>query len=329
MDAALSHVMSKAVGCGCRHGYGERVPEERKGFTYGFVAYLIWGLFPLYWKLLDHSGAVELLAHRVLWSLVTIVLLVAGLRKFGQVKALLREPRRRWPLMAAALLISVNWGTYIWGVNNGRVVETSLGYFITPLFTVLLGVIVLKERLRSLQWVALAIAFIAVVGLTIENGRPPWVAIILTFSFGLYGLAKKQAGAGAIEGMAVESGTVAPLALAAIVVLGARGDATVTHHGTGYLVLVLLTGPITAVPLLLFGAAATRVSMTTLGLLNYIAPIMQFICGVLIFREAMSPMRWAGFSLVWLALVIFTYDGMTRRRRSLALERAAVTASAA
>ncbi|MGW6281037.1 EamA family transporter RarD [Kribbella sp. NPDC055071] len=297
------------------------MPEERRGFTYGFAAYLIWGLFPLYWRLLDHSGAVELLAHRVLWSLLTIVLLVAGLRKFGQVKALLREPRRRWPLMAAAFLISVNWGTYIWGVNNGRVVETSLGYFITPLFTVLLGVIVLKERLRSLQWVALAVAFIAVVGLTIENGRPPWVAIILTFSFGLYGLAKKQAGAGAIEGMAVESGTVAPLALAAIVVLGARGDATVTHHGTGYLVLVLLTGPITAVPLLLFGAAATRVSMTTLGLLNYIAPIMQFLCGVLIFHEAMSPMRWLGFSLVWLALVIFTYDGMTRRRRSHEVSR--------
>jgi chloramphenicol-sensitive protein RarD len=213
-------------------------------------------------------------------------------------------------------------------VNNGRVVETSLGYFITPLFTVLLGVVVLKERLRSLQWVALGIAFVAVVGLTIENGRPPWVAIILTFSFGLYGLAKKQAGAGAIEGMAVESGTVVPLAVAAIVVLGLRGDATVTHQGTGYLVLVLLTGPITAVPLLLFGAAATRSSMTTLGLLNYIAPIMQFICGILVFHEEMSPMRWAGFSLVWLALVIFTYDSMTRRRRTLALERAALTASA-
>lgn len=304
------------------------MPELRRGFIYGFSAYLIWGLFPLYWRLLDQSGAIELLAHRVLWSLVTIVILVVVLRKFGQVKALLREPRRRWPLMAAAFLISANWGTYIWGVNNGRVVETSLGYFITPLFTVLLGVVVLKERLRSLQWVALGIAFVAVVGLTIENGRPPWVAIILTFSFGLYGLAKKQAGAGAIEGMAVESGTVVPLAVVAIVVLGLRGDATVTHQGTGYLVLVLLTGPITAVPLLLFGAAATRSSMTTLGLLNYIAPIMQFICGILVFHEEMSPMRWAGFSLVWLALVIFTYDSMTRRRRTLALERAALTASA-
>ena len=304
------------------------MPEQRRGFIYGFAAYLIWGLFPLYWKMLDHSGAIELLAHRVLWSLVTIAILVVVLRKFAQVKALLREPRRRWPLVGAAFLISVNWGTYIWAVNHGRVVETSLGYFITPLFTVLLGVVVLKEQLRVLQWVALAVAFVAVAGLTIENGRPPWVAIILTFSFGFYGLTKKQAGAGAIEGMAIESATVAPLALAAIVVLGAQGQSTVTHHGAGYLTLVLLTGPITAVPLLLFGASATRVSMTTLGLLNYIAPIMQFVCGVLVFHEEMSPMRWAGFGLVWLALAIFTLDSMNRRRRTIAIERAAVTASA-
>ncbi|HZX01361.1 EamA family transporter RarD [Kribbella sp.] len=304
------------------------MPEQRKGFTYGFTAYLIWGLFPLYWKLLGHSGAIELLAHRVLWSLVTIVILVSVLRKFAAVKALLAEPRRRRPLIAAAFLISANWGTYIWGVGHGHVVETSLGYFITPLFTVLLGVFVLKERLRPMQWTALGIAFVAVAGLAVENGRPPWVAIILTFSFGFYGLAKKQAGAGAIEGMAIESGTVAPLAAVAVLVLGLQGGTTVTHHGTAYLILVLLTGPITAVPLLLFGAAATRVSMTTLGLLNYIAPIMQFICGLVIFHEQMTTMRWAGFGLVWVALALFTFDSMHNRRRTLALERAAVTASA-
>jgi chloramphenicol-sensitive protein RarD len=300
------------------------VSEQRRGFGFGFVAYLLWGLFPLYWKLLDSSGAAELLAHRILWSLVTIVVLVLVRRRFGQVRALVADPRRRWPLVAAAVLISVNWGTYIWGVNHDRIVETSLGYFITPLFTVLLGVIVLKERLRVAQWIAVAIAFVAVAGLTIENGRPPWVAIILTFSFGFYGLAKKQAGAGAIEGMAVESATVAPLALIAVLVLGFQGNSTVTHQGPGYLVLVLLTGPITAVPLLLFGAAATRVSMTTLGLLNYIAPIMQFVLGVLVFHEMMTTMRWAGFSLVWLALVIFTWDSLTRRRRALRLEPATV-----
>ncbi|MEV6269937.1 EamA family transporter RarD [Kribbella sp. NPDC051936] len=305
------------------------MPEQRRGFIYGFAAYLIWGLFPLYWKLLDQSGPLELLAHRVLWSLVTLVVLVAALRKFAKVKALLAEPRRRWPLIAAAFLISANWGTYIWGVRTGHVVETSLGYFITPLFTVLLGVFVLKEHLRPVQWTALGIAFVAVAGLTIENGRPPWVAIILTFSFGFYGLAKKRAGAGAIEGMAIESGTVVPFAIAGIVALGMHGDTTVTAHGTAYLVLVILTGPITAVPLLLFGAAATRSSMTTLGLLNYIAPIMQFVFGLVVFHEHMTPMRWLGFGLVWLALALFTVDSLRiRRRRTVALERTAVTASA-
>jgi chloramphenicol-sensitive protein RarD len=304
------------------------VPEQRRGFVYGLSAYLVWGLFPLYWKLLDRSGAIEVLAHRVLWSMVTIALLVVVLRKVGRVKAVLRDPRRRWRLIAAAVLISVNWGTYIWGVHNDRIVETSLGYFITPLFTVLLGVLVLKERLRRVQWVALAIAFVAVIGLTIENGRPPWVALILTFSFGLYGLAKKQAGAGAIEGMAIETATVAPVALAAIVVLGVQGQSTVTDNGTWYLIVLLLAGPITSVPLMLFGAASTRVSMTTLGLLNYITPSMQFALAVLLFHEAMSPMRWAGFGLVWFALAIFTWDTMAHRRRIQSLERAALTASA-
>ncbi|MDX6292219.1 MAG: chloramphenicol-sensitive protein RarD [Kribbellaceae bacterium] len=296
------------------------VPELRRGFLFGFAAYLLWGLFPLYWKLLDSSGAVELLAHRILWSLVTVVVLVVVRNRFGQVRLLMADPRRRWPLMIGAVLISVNWGGYIWGVNHGRVVETSLGYFITPLFTVLLGVLVLKERLRLAQWIALAVASVAVIGLAIENGRPPWVAITLTFSWGFYGLVKKKAGAGAVEGMAVESATVAPIALVAVLVLAFQGHSTVTHEGGGYLALVLLTGPLTVVPLLLFGAAATRVSMTTLGLLNYVAPIMQFVVGVLVFHELMPPMRWVGFGLVWLALVILTWDGLAQRRRTPALE---------
>ncbi|MEV6285450.1 EamA family transporter RarD [Kribbella sp. NPDC051770] len=301
--------------------------EQRRGFLQGFAAYVLWGLFPLYWRLLEHSGAIELLAHRIVWSLISIALLVVVLRHFGQVRVLFAEPRRRWPLIAGAVLISVNWGVYIWGVEQNRVVETSLGYFITPLFTVLLGVFVLGERLRALQWTALAIAFVAVVGLTIEAGRPPWIAIALTFSFGFYGLAKKKAGAGALEGMAVESATMAPVALVAIVVMALHGQSTVTDHGAGYLVLVLLSGPITAVPLLLFGSAATRVSMTTLGLLNYIAPIMQFVVGVTLFHEHMSTMRWAGFGLVWIALVIFTWDGLVRRRRRTVVPDVAAAAA--
>jgi chloramphenicol-sensitive protein RarD len=302
------------------------VPEQRRGFLFGLVAYLFWGLVPLFWKLISASSAVELLAHRILWSLLTILALVAVRRRFGQVRALLADPRRRWPLIAGAVLITINWGGYIWSVNNGRVVEASLGYFITPLFTVLLGVVFLKERLRVTQWVAVGIALIAVAVMTIENGRPPWVALILTFSFGFYGLAKKQAGAGAIEGMAIESAVVAPVALGAVLVLGFQGHSTVTDHGTGYLVLVLLTGPLTAIPLLLFGAAATRISMTTLGLLNYLTPVIQFLLGITVFHEHMSPLRWSGFALVWLALVIFTGDGLAGRRRTPQLE--AATASA-
>ncbi|GAA3555729.1 EamA family transporter RarD [Kribbella ginsengisoli] len=292
------------------------MPEQRRGFLFGLASYLFWGLVPLYWKLISSSGAVELLAHRIVWSLVTIAGLVLVRRRFGQVRALLANPRSRWPLIAGSVLITVNWGGYIWSVNNDRIIEASLGYFITPLFTVLLGVLLLKERLRPAQWVAVVIAFIAVAGMTIENGRPPWIALILTFSFGFYGLAKKKANAGALEGMAVESATVAPLALLAIAILGAHGTSTVTDHGPGYFILVLLTGPLTAIPLLLFGAAATRISMTTLGLLNYLTPVIQFLLGTLVFHEHMSPIRWTGFTLVWLALAVFTADSLPHHHRT-------------
>jgi len=303
------------------------MPEQRRGFLFGFAAYFLWGLFPLYWKLLGESGAIEILAHRIIWSMVTIAGLVVLRRRLPQLKALWREPRQRWLLVLAAGLISVNWGTYIWGVTHGHVVETSLGYFINPLFTVMLGVLVLSERLRPVQWTALGIAAVAVLALTIEYGRPPWIALTLTVSFGLYGLAKKKAGAGAIEGMTLESAAIAPVALATVLVLTFRGDATVTSNGPWYAALVMLSGPLTALPLLLFGAAATRVSLTTIGLLQYIAPMMQFALGVLVYREEMPPMRWVGFGLVWLALVVFSLDGITRRRRRRTLVPAAAAVS--
>ncbi len=296
--------------------------DQRQGFAFGLGAHFLWGFMPLYWKLLQDSGAIELLSHRIVWSMVTIGVLLVAWRRVGRIRAILADPGRRWPLVAAAFLISANWAGFIWGVTNDHVVETSLGYFITPLFTVLLGVVVLHERLRPAQWVALGIAFLAVAGLTVEYGRPPWVALVLTFSFGFYGLAKKKANAGAVEGMAVETAIVAPLALAAIVVLTARGDATATANGPGYFALMLLGGPLTALPLLLFGAAATRISLTTLGLLQYLGPSLQFLLGVIVYHEAMPAMRWAGFGLVWLALVIFTGDGLLFRRRTLALAAA-------
>ncbi len=302
------------------------MPEQRRGFLFGVGAFGLWGLFPLYWKLLDDTGAIELLAHRILWSMVTIAGLVLLRRSLPQLKAVWADRTRRWWLVLAAVLITFNWGTFIWGVNNGHVVETSLGYFINPLFMVMLGVLVFSERLRRAQWIALGIAAIAVLALAIEYGRPPWVALILTASFGSYGLAKKRAGAPAIEGMAIETAVVAPIALGVVVAFGLRGDDSVFTQDWWYVALVLLTGPVTALPLLLFGAAATRISLTTLGMLQYITPSMQFALGVLVYHEAMPPMRWAGFALVWLALAILTWDGLAHRRRTLAVSAAASAA---
>ena len=299
------------------------MPDARRGFLYGAAAYLMWGLFPLYWPLLEPAGAVEILAHRVAWSLVTMLLVLVLSRRLPHFRALLRRHRARNLLSLAAVVIAVNWGTYIWGVNNHRVVETSLGYFINPLVTVLMGVALLRERLRSWQWVALGIATVAVVGLTVDYGHPPWVALVLAFSFGTYGLAKKQAGVEAVESLTFETLVLVPVALGYLIWLG--GSGTFTDDGPGHALLLASTGIITAVPLLCFGVAAIRVPMTTLGLLQYLAPILQFVVGVAVRHEHMSGMRWAGFALVWLALVIFTVEAGGNRRRQA---RLAVGASA-
>ncbi len=295
------------------------MPETSRGFVLGAAAYAMWGLFPLYWPLLEPAGAVEILAHRIVWSLVTMAVLVVALRRTPSLRAVLANRRARAILAGAAIAIALNWGTYIWGVNNDHVVETSLGYFINPLVTVLMGVVILGERLRNLQWVALGIATVAVLGLTVEYGRPPWVSLILAFSFGTYGLAKKKANSGAVESLTVETLVLAPVALGYIMWLTVQGTSTFGQAGAGHVVLLMSTGVMTAVPLICFGAAATRVSMTTIGLLQYLAPTIQFALGVFLFHEPMPPMRWAGFALVWLALVIFTFEAVTYRRRQLRL----------
>ena len=285
----------------------------------GAAAYTMWGLFPLYWPLLEPAGAVEILAHRIAWSMVTMLALVIAVRRGGHLRALIADPRTRGILTLAAVVIAVNWGTYIWGVNNGHVVETSLGYFINPLVTVLMGVVILDERLRRLQWIALGVAALAVVGLTVEYGRPPWVALVLAFSFGSYGLAKKKANSGAVESLTFETMVLAPVAVAYIVFLVATGASEVGPNGAGHVALIVGTGVITAIPLICFGAAATRVSMTTLGLLQYLAPTIQFALGVLVYDEPMPAMRWVGFGLVWLALAVFTVESVNHRRRQLRL----------
>ncbi len=295
------------------------MPDTRKGLIFGTAAYALWGLFPLYWPLLEPAGAVEILAHRIAWSALTMTVLVIALRRTTAVGAVLRNRRQVTLLSIAAVVISFNWATYIYGVNNERVVETSLGYFINPLVTVLMGVFILGETLRRLQWIALGIASLAVVVLTIDYGRPPWVALVLAFSFGSYGLAKKQANVRPVESLTIETLVLAPIAVGYIAFLTVTGAASFGNHGTGHAVLFTTTGIVTAIPLILFGAAAIRVPLVALGMLQYLAPVIQFALGVLLFHEEMPAGRWIGFGLVWVALVIFTVETVNHRRRQLRL----------
>jgi chloramphenicol-sensitive protein RarD len=291
--------------------------ESRRGFLLGVAAYAMWGLFPLYWPLLEPAGAVEILAHRIVWSLVTMSLLVLALGRAASFRRAVARPRVARLLALAAVLITVNWAVYIWGVNNGHVVETALGYFINPLVTVLMGVFVLGERLRRWQWVAMAVAGLAVVVLTLGYGRLPWVALVLAFSFGSYGLCKKQAGAPAIESVTFETMLIGPIAFGYLVWLGATGESAFTEHGAGHALLFATTGIVTAIPLICFGGAAIRVPMVTLGLLQYLTPTLQFLLGIWYFHEEMPAERWVGFVLVWVALTIFTVDSVRHRRRSV------------
>ncbi|GEP38638.1 protein RarD [Nocardioides psychrotolerans] len=303
------------------------MPESRKGLLLGASAYLLWGLFPLYWPLLEPAGAAEILAHRVLWSSITMGLLVLVLRRTTHLRAFLTNRRLLGLLALSAVTVTSNWALYIWGVNNGRVVETSLGYFINPLVTVLMGVVLLGERLRRPQWAAMGVGLIAVVVLTLDYGRLPWLALALAFSFGTYGLAKKTADVGAVEGLAFETMLVTPFALAYVGWLVATGASSFGTEGAGHAALLVTTGLVTAVPLICFGAAATRIPMVTIGLLQYLAPVLQFGFGVFYFGEDMPTGRWIGFALVWVALAMFTWDALRHRRRQLVLSVAGATAA--
>ncbi len=301
--------------------------ESRRGLLLGAAAYTMWGAFPLYWPLLEPAGAVEILGHRILWSVLTMGLILLLWRRTAQIRALVADRRVFVLLAVAAAVITVNWAVYIYGVNNGRVVETSLGYFINPLVTVLMGVFILGERLRRLQWVAMAVAGVAVVVLALDYGRLPWVALVLAFSFGSYGLAKKTANVGAVESLTLETALISPFAAAYLVWLSSQGQANFGAHGVGHALLLTTTGIVTAVPLICFGAAATRVSMVSLGLLQYLAPTFQFALGVLWFHEDMPSGRWVGFALVWVALAIFTFEAVKHRRLQLRLTVEATTAA--
>ncbi|MFE1312305.1 EamA family transporter RarD [Streptomyces sp. NPDC058755] len=293
--------------------------EHRTGLLNGFAAYGMWGLVPLFWPLMKPAGALEILAHRMVWSLVFVAVALLVIRRWAWAGELLRQPRRLGLIALAAAVITVNWGVYIWAVNAGHVVETSLGYFINPLVTIAMGVLILKERLRPVQWAAVGVGVAAVVVLTVGYGRPPWISLCLAFSFATYGLVKKKVALGGIESLAAETAIQFLPALAFLLWLTAHGRSTFASEGAGHTALLASTGIVTALPLVCFGAAAIRVPLSTLGLLQYLAPVFQFLLGVLYFHEEMPAARWAGFALVWLALVLLTTDALRAARRPRAM----------
>ncbi|MGY1985006.1 EamA family transporter RarD [Blastococcus sp. SYSU DS0669] len=288
--------------------------ERRLGVVSGLGAYALWGVFPLYFPLLEPAGGLEIVAHRVLWSLLFVGLLLTVVRRWGHVRAAVTSPRTVLVLAGAAVLIATNWLIYVYGVNSGQVVETSLGYFINPLVSVVLGVVVFTERLRPLQWVAVGIAAVAVAVLTVDYGRPPWIALGLALSFGLYGLMKKLVRVEAAPGLFLETALVAVPAGVVLAVLHGGGSGTFANAGAGHALLLASAGVATAVPLLLFAAAARRIPLSTVGLLQYLTPLMQLAIGVFVYDEPMPPARLAGFVIVWVALAVFTADTLRRAR---------------
>jgi len=298
--------------------------EERAGAAYGLLAYGIWGLFPLYFAALRPAGAWEILSHRVLWTLLLCSIILLVRRDLSWLRLLRTEPRLALGVSVAALFIGANWVVYVAAVLADHTTEAALGYFLNPIVTVALGVLVLGERLRRLQWVAVGIGALAGLYLGIAAGSVPLIALALAFSFGMYGLVKKKIGVSlqAMHSLTAETLVLGPIAAVLLVVLTYRGDTTFTGHGAWHTSLLVLAGVATAVPLLLFAAAARRVPLVTVGLLQFITPILQLLCGVLLLHEHMSAQRWLGFGIVWVALAVLTVDSLRARprRRSRSVE---------
>lgn len=288
----------------------------KRGLWYAAGAYVLWGVLPLYWKMLPQVPALEILAHRMLWSLVFVLLLTALRHEWRALRAALRNRRTLLLSALSALLLSINWWLYIWAVNAGFVVETSLGYFINPLVNVVLGVVVLRERLRPWQTLALTLAVAGVAWLTFSYGALPWIALTLALSFGLYGLLRKTAPLESLQGLTLETLVLSPAALLYLVWLEGQGRGAFAHDGLGTTLLLIGAGVVTAVPLLLFAAGARRITMISLGILQYIAPTLQFLIGVLIYHEPLPRTRLLGFVLIWTALAIYTLDGALRAGRA-------------
>lgn len=284
--------------------------EHRQGMWYGVAAYLVWGLSPLFWNLSDDGDAIDLLLYRTLWALPILAIALSVRRQWPEVRAAYESGRSRIITLVAAGLLAINWGVFLWAVTNDQVLEASLGYFINPLVSVALGVVVLREHLRRLQWVAVGVAAIGVTVMTVRVGSLPWVALTLALSFGFYGLLKKNP---ATPGPLVSLfGEISVMAIPALVALSFFRDSQAESFGSsiGMSAFLIGTGLITVIPLLLFGAAAKRIKLSTIGLLQYIAPTLQFLLGVIVFNEQLSADALVGFMLVWLALAVYTWDNI-------------------
>lgn len=281
--------------------------KEKLGLVYGVSAYVLWGMFPLYWPLLEPANPLEIVSHRAVWTMVFCLIVLYLTKALKSTLATFKRPEVASKLFATTILISINWLVYIWATNNGHVVEASLGYYINPLIVIAFGVILLKEKMRPLQWAAVSIASIGVLVLTIDYGRLPWVALGLALSWGGYGLMKKQLGLGALEGLAIETLIAFIPYCGYLIFIGAKGEGQF-GHGVGLTVLLISAGAITAIPLLLFNGSTTRLPFTTIGLLQYITPTIQFSIGVWLRHEEMPTARWVGFIFIWLALTTLTVD---------------------
>ena len=297
--------------------------EGRRGAAYGFLAHAVWGLFPLYFAVLKPAGAWEILAHRVLWTLVVVAAVLLLRQDLAWIRKLFVCRRVGFGVVTAALLIATNWLVYIYAAVSGHVIEAALGYFLNPLVTVAIGVVVLREPLRPLQWLAVGIGLVAAAYLTIDYGKPPWISIALAVTFASYGLTKKKVGVSleAMQSLAAETAVLTPIALVIVLVLASRDAATFVGHGATHTGLLLAAGVVTAIPLLMFAAAARRIPLSHLGLLQFVTPVLQLLVGVLLLGETMPLSRWVGFGIVWIALAVLSVDALRagRARRAVVI----------
>jgi chloramphenicol-sensitive protein RarD len=285
-----------------------------KGILSGIGAYVLWGFFPIYWKYLHDVPALQVIGHRIGWSFLLLMLVILVSGQWKEFRSAISQPRVIGIYSIAAVLLSVNWLVYVWGVNAGFIVETSLGYFINPLLSVLLGVIFLRERLRPAQWIPVSIAAIGVIYLTTVYGRLPWIALSLAFSFGFYGLVKKLAPLGSLHGLTLETGIVFPAALVYLLIVEANGSGAFLHDSSLIDIFLIGAGVVTTIPLLMFASAAKQIPLTVVGLLQYIAPTLQFLIGIFIYKEPFDRSHFVGFGIVWVALVIFWVENYLSHR---------------